>query len=91
MPLIVSYIIEIPKENNLPSQKKLLSKEEIQQTVQQNKTREKCVICGKKTERKDLFLSCIQYCPCTEKINKATHNIEENSNNSYDYYNDPSD
>ncbi len=42
---------------------KSLSPREVYET---NKTRAKCIVCGKPTEERMLFTSSIQYCPCME-------------------------
>ena len=39
--------------------------------IEQNKTRDNCILCGKPTINKELSLSVIKYCLCVEeKINK---------------------
>lgn len=41
-----------------------------QDAYEANKTRDTCIVCGKKTKQSAVFFSVIQYCPCVEKLAK---------------------
>lgn len=48
-----------------PHNKSTISSKDIYEA---NKTRTKCIACGKTTEERQLFTSSVRYCSCVEKL-----------------------
>jgi len=68
---------EFDEEENIEEDKRIVKQEkEIpwRDALKKNKTRDTCILCGKKTVKTPLFTGSVKSCPCVDELKKKQDN-----------------